>query len=210
MNIEKFFSWISGDDNIWKHNTKGNYQTYYNEFNPHIIEYVSLSTPFITRTWNHLRLLTEAKRYDNIRNEYIDERLITFNKGILYNSRQCSGELDFIVKDPGDSDYLLNQVINNNDSQNIDRNERDWTLNDLRDIRTDYTNTIWDSSLASRQSTYYIDKVLNNSTLDFNKDWTQLESFRDKYLVIRLIFDNFANIKLITNYTVENEQQSFR
>ena len=51
-------------------------------------------------------------------------------------------------------------------------------------------------------------KVLNEATLNFNKDWYELESFRDKYLVVRLIFDKFANKKIITNFSVENEDPS--
>ncbi len=208
---EKFYSWIYGNDNLWKHNRKGNYQTYYGVLYPHIIEYISLSTPLITRLWNHIVLLTEAKRYNIDLNEYVDERYITFNKAILTNTRQCSGLLNLKVKDVEDDNenYLLEQVINDDDVT-IDRNERDWTINDFRDIRVDYTQPIWNSNVDSLQDEYYIDKILNEPSLDVNKDWTQLESFRDKYLAIRLIFDNLADVKLITNYSVENEQQSYR
>jgi len=41
-------------------------------------------------------------------------------------------------------------------------------------------------------------------SMDINKDWFELENFRDKYLGIRLIFDKFADKKLITNFSVEN------
>ena len=67
---------------------------------------------------------------------------------------------------------------------------------------------MWISDISSLQDNYYIDKVLNEQTLDINKDWSQLESFRDKYLGIRLIFDNFANKKLITNFSIESEDPS--
>ena len=107
-------------------------------------------------------------------------------------------------------DYLWEQVVNNNSNEIIvSKREKDWNINDFRDIRIDYTKPIWNSNISSLQSEYFIDKILNTSTLDINKDWTQLESFRDKYLVVRLIFDKFANRKLITNFSVENEQQSF-
>lgn len=212
---EKFYSWIPNTRNnaFWKHNVKGSYQTFYGEYKPHILEYVSLSNPMVTRVWNHIRLITEAKKYNSNMNQYTEERFVTFNKMVLYNSRQCSGEMDLVVKDTqaNQENYMMNQVSNlNNNSFIIDRNEKDWTVNDLRDIRVDYTNPIWDSSVSSVQPNYFIDKILNTSTLNINKDWTQLESFRDKYLVIRLIFDKFADIKLLTNYSVENEQQSFR
>ena len=209
---EKFYSWKHGNSYLWKHGKIGHYQTYYNQYKPHIIEYTSLSNSISTRIWNYLLLQTEAKSYDYDLRQYNDERYITFNKAILYNTRQCSGEMDLIVKDLelSGEDYMLNQIINTNSNQSIiDRKERDWFINDFRDIRVDYSKPIWNSNPSSLQSEYYIDKILNTSTLDINKDWTQLESFRDKYLVVRLIFDKFANKKLITNFSVENEQQSF-
>lgn len=213
---EKFYSWIHGSNFLWKHNRLGHYQTYYGEYKPFVLEYVSLSTPVITRLWNHIRLQTEAERYIPATNSYVDERHVTFNKMVLSNSRQCSGEMDLVVKDTmsDPANYMLHQVVNTNDNSSIiDRTERDWIVNDFRDIRTDYTQPIWDHSISSVQDEYFIDKVLNTSTLDVSKDWSQLESFRDKYLVVRLIFDNFAsktpNVKLIMNYSVENEQQSF-
>lgn len=208
----KWFSWkLTSNNNIWKHNIKGNYQTYYNKYYPHILEYISLSSPLTTRTWNHLRLLTEAKKFDNETKEYCDVRFTTFNKVILYNSRQCSGLLDLVVKDTtlNQQNYLAEQVLNlNNNSSTIDRTERDWLINDFRDMREDYTKPIWNSNIYSFQNEYFIDKILNHTTINMNKNWTQLESFRDKYLAVRLIFDKFADIKLITNYSVENEQQS--
>src|SRR6187402_200089 len=212
MNVpEKFYSWKYGGDFIWKHGVKESYQTFYGQFCPHIIEYTSLSTPLVTRIWNHIKLITEAKKFNATLNQYYDERFITFNKLVVYNSRQCSGELELLVKDIQDSqDYMSQQIINtNNNSIIIDRTERDWFINDLRDIRINYNTPIWDSNINSLQPGYFKDKILNTASLNVQKDWTQLESFRDKYLVIRLIFDNFADVKLITNYSVENEQQSF-
>jgi len=217
MNVpEKFYSWTPGSDNIWIHNVLGDYQTYYQQYFPHILEYVSLSNPLITRLWNHIRLLTEAKSYNKEFKDYVDERFVTFNKMIAYNSRQCTGLLNLKVKDTdfNQQDWFKNQTTDFNDGDiMIDKVEKDWLVNDLRDIRINYNLPIWDSNIISRQDDYYIDKVLNEATLNYSKEWTELESFRDKYLVVRLIFDNFAGVsnkKLITNYSAENEQQSFR
>ena len=209
---ESFFSWKHGVNGIWKHGAQGSYQKFYNILQPHVIEYVSNKTPLVTRVWDYLQLQTNCKVYDNSLKEFIEDTNTTFNKAILYNTRQCSGELDLVVKqeDLGGTDYMINQVVNTNSNMVIlDKNERDWFINDLRDIRVDYNKPIWNSSSEAVKPYTYIDKVLNTSTLDVNKDWTQLESFRDKYLVIRLIFDKFADKKLITNFSVENEQQSF-
>ena len=210
---DRFFSWKVGNNNIWKHNIPNSFQTYYGALAPFIVEYVSLSNPLVTRIWDSLKLYTEAKRFDNNVESNKDERFITFNKLIAYNTRQTTGEINLEVKDTNTdpANYLMQQVSSPNPgSVIIDRNERDWELNDLRDIRVDYNQPIFNETLTARQQDYYIDKVLNISSIDLNKDWTQLESFRDKYLVLRLIFDNFDDVKLILNYSAELEKPSFR
>lgn len=214
LNIpEDFFAWIHGNNAIWKFNKLGEYQNFFGKRHPFIIEYVSLSNPLSTRVWEYIKLLTEAKKYNAEFNEFVDERFVTFNKGLFYNSRQSSGILNFLVKDinPDSDDYLLQQVQNlPGDTIIIDRNERDWTINQMRDIRVNYSEPIFNSNIESLQDDYFIDKIVNENAIDIDKDWTELESFRDKYLVIRLIFDNFDDVKLLLNYSVENEVQSFR
>lgn len=211
---EDFYSWVHGDSNFWKHNALGSYQQFYGgKVSPFILEFVSVSNPISDRIWNHIKMFTEAKKYDGNFNEFKDERFVTFNKGLFYNSRQNSGILNFIVKDIHNvpEDYLLQQVENlPGDSIIIDRNEGDWSINNLRDMRVDHTVPMFDSSPLALQPDYYIDKVVNPASIDFDKDWMDIESFRDKYLVIRLIFDNFDDIKLIFNNSVENEVKSFR
>ena len=208
---EKFYSWMYGNSNIWRHGVVGKYQTFYDNLYPHVIDYVSVDNPTVTKTWESINLQTEAKTYFKNLNEFVDERYITFNKAIFYNSRQCSGELDLAVKDVelGGNDYLFNQISNINKFQSIiDRTERDWFINEFRDIRVDYTKPMWKSTSKDLQNMYYIDKILNNETLNYNKQWYELESFRDKYLAIRLIFDKFADKKLITNFSIETEDPS--
>lgn len=210
---EKFFSWKNKIQSFWKHNVLGKYGSFYGDKYDFIIENIPYADPIKTKIVDHIRLHTEAKKYNEDLKEYVEERYRTFDKAIIYNTRQCTGEIDLIVKDtrPNEEDYLLQQIQNPNvDSVIIDRNEREWTFNDIRDIRTDYTQPIFSSNIEDRQEGYYIDKVLNTSTLDFNKDWTQLESFRDKYLVVRLIFNNFEDVKLIMNYSFQNENPSYK
>lgn len=208
---EKFYSWSYGSNNIMRYNVTGSYQTFSGVLKPFIVDYTSVKNPTVTSIWESITLQTEAKTYHPETQEFSDERFITFNKAVLYNSRQSSGELNLNVKDTdlGGNDYLYNQVNEWNKFQSIiDRTERDWSINNFRDIRVDYTKPVWISNITDLQEDYYIDKVLNTQTLNINKDWTQLESFRDKYLGIRLIFDKFANKKLIINFSIETEDPS--
>ncbi len=205
----QFFSFV--DNAVWKHNILGSYQNFYGTRHPHIIEYISLSSPVMTRLWDELMLQTVARVYDIVTQEYIDKRFVTFNKAIFYNSRQTSGLLNLIVKDDTNEDYLVQQIMNIAGNQiKINRDERNWTLNEIRDYRVDYDNSIWSRDWDSLKSEFPIDKVLNSSTIDFDKIWYDLQVLRDKYLIIRLIFDNFDDVNLTTNYSFERETPSIR
>lgn len=216
----RFFSFFNNaiinlnESFIWEHNNIEKYQTFYNVKCPHIIEYVSVSNPLITKIWNHIVLNTEAKQYDKDYNSFFEVDK-TFNKAVLYNSKQCSGLIKLIDKHTFDNnENFLSQQVNNPNTFNsiIERREKDWFINDFRDIKVDYTKPIWNTNI-NNTTNFYIDKQLIQSInghlyMDINKDWTEQEVFRDKFLVIRLIFDNFANLNLITNYVSENFQVS--
>lgn len=210
---EEFFSWRLKDPNFWVHNVPGMYQTFYGERKPFIVEFVNNGNPMINKVWDYIRWITEAKKLDADSGEFFEERYVTFNKAILYNSRQTTGLLNFKVKDTqsNSEDYLMQQVYNGSlDEPTIDRNEGDWTMNQLRDIRVDYSKPMFKSNKEFVQDDYFIDKVLDSTVLDLDKDWSELESLRDKYLVVRLIFDNFDDVKLLFNYAAGDEYQSFR
>ena len=206
---EKFYSWKNDNDFIWKHNRVNHFQTYYGVYYPHILEYVDNYDPLQTKIWDWITIQSEAKGYVAEYETLVDKKDITFNKFLAYNTYQATGVINLEVKNDG-AEYLFEQVINEANTILIDRNERNWTFNDIRDVRVNYELPIFRKDKSSLSSEYYIDKILNDSSIDFNKDWTQLQSFRDKYLVLRLIFDNFDNIRLITNFTKENETNSFR
>lgn len=207
---QNFFSIIAGENEIWKHNSFGKYQTFYNKRYPFTIEYVSKSDNGTDKIWDNLTILAEAKKYDFENKEFINVKNVFFNKAIFYNSRQCSGQLSIINKTL-DSNYLVSQV-DNTVLNNVfaEKRESVWNINNLIDFRTDYSKPIFKSDDASLKNEYPCDKVVNTSAISFQKDWSELESFRDKYLVIRFIFDTFADIKLIVNYSIENQLQSFK
>lgn len=210
-NQSNFYSFIYDSNSIWKHNMENNFQTFYGNRFSHILEFISVSNPLMTRIWEDIILLTNAKRWNSNTESFIDERYITHNKITLSNSRQCSGELDMIVKDLGNpQDYLFEQTTNNPGEITIDRNERNWSINNLRDCVVDYTTPFFSRDWLAIQSQYPIDKVVNTGVINFNKDWYELESFRDKYLNIRLKFDNFADVSLTTQFSIETENNSER
>jgi hypothetical protein len=178
----------------------------------HLIETVSVSNPITTRIWQDIILETYARTWDATNQDYYDIRNVTFNYITLYNSRQVSGELTMVVKDTQANpiDYYEQQTTNSNTSIVIDRKERDWHINDFRDMRIDYLISMFSKAWNNVASEYPIDKVVNPLVIDIDKDWYDQESFRDKYLIIRLRFANFEEVELTTNFVIETEQQSFR
>ena len=211
---EKFYSWKDGLSSIYRHNVLGSFQTFYGTLYPFIVEYVDNSNPLSNKVWDSIMFQTEAKKYNSSSQEYVEERFITFTKMLLYNTQQISGELSLIVKANESVNYLLQQTKNLSLSSGqilIDRNERNWTINDLRDLRSNnYNLPMFHKDVASLQTLYYIDKIVNTSAINFNKDWTELESFRDKFLAIRLIFDTFADTRLIFNFSTSDIKPSER
>jgi hypothetical protein len=209
---EKFYSWPQNSTRLWRHNAVGSYQTFYGTRYPFIVEYVDNPSPLSNKVWNNIMFQTEAKKFDPTTQEYNDQRNVTFNKVLMYNTEQISGELTLLPKQNSSVDYLYQQTknLNTTGQVTIDRNERDWTLNDMRDLRTDYDIPMFIKSVGQLQNNYYIDKIVNIASINYNKDWTQLTSFRDKYLVVRLIFDNFADTRLTFNFSALDKIQSER
>lgn len=207
------------DNKIYKHtlsnsylNTKEiekrNYQTFYGTHYPFMIEYISNDNPIVTKIFDHIRFITNAYKFDEINNSFVEDRYKTFNKALIYNSRQCTNIINLKVKDLSpQQEYLLEQIENtNNNTFIVDKTEKDWLLNDIRDMVTNYNVPMFNENIKKLNSLYninYNDKVINQEAFEGNKEWYDLESLRDKYLVIRLIFDNFADVKLVFNYSSE-------
>lgn len=206
---DKFYSWKHGLNNIYRHNIKGSYRTFYGEEAPFIIEIVDNNNVLLSKVNDAYLFQTEAKRFDLTTKDYIDVENITFNKILAYNTRQISGIKEMIVKEQ-EFDYLLNQLTNSNIQILVDRNERDWTINELRDYSSNNNVSLFRKDLLSLQANYFIDKVINPNAINLNKDWTELAPFRDKFLVLRFIFDSNTDTKLIMNFITGDTKVSER
>jgi hypothetical protein len=206
---EKFYSWKNGLSNLYKHGIKGSYLVFYGETHAFIIEVVDNFGPAQTKISEHIFFNTEAKIFDSSTQEFLDREDVTFNKLLVYNSKQISGELALVTKTLEGS-YLVEQTLNEAGTITVERTEKDWRVNELRDIRVNNTIPMFRKDIDSLQPNYYIDKIVNPTAIDFNKSWMEMESFRDKYLVIRLSFDTFTNVRLISNFIAQNKNVSER
>lgn len=206
------YSVLAGGVDVFKHHSDEKFQTFYNTYYPFIIEYVSKSKGLQDATFESLTIQSSAKRWDTVDKEYIDEGYITFNKVLVYNRKQSSGELEMIVKDtqPNPENWYQQQLTNTPGTILITKKEQNWNVNEFRDNVIDYSKPLFTTAWNAIKVDYYIDKVVNNAVISYIKPWEDLQNFRDKYIVIRLKFDNFDNVNLLLNYSLETEQASTR
>ena len=199
----KFFS-FENPGGIYEHNILGKYQNFYGKREPFVIEFVSKMNQHLAGIWEHVEFYTKAYKYVPDIKDFKEERLVTFNRMLVYNSKQITGYVDLNVKDLHEDDYLLNSIQNVSEQAILDRNERNWSINELRDVRTDYDSAMFTKKTEDLIHESYLDKDINYDALDPEKPWYDCQPFRGKYLVVRLIFDNFEDVKLVFNHSVEN------
>lgn len=209
-NKNTFYSWKEDKKFIWEHNVDYGYNSFYGEVKPFIFEFVVLNSPVVNTTLENMLFQFNSKKYDLETNTFVEDLTSHFDNIVLYNSRQTTGIINVNLKNEQDENFFFNQVHNDINMSTIDKNERNWTMNNFRDLRIDYTKPIWSNVFENQEDIGFIDKTLNESSLDYNKSWEQLEMLRDKYLVVRIIFNNFVNNKYIINYISANENISFR
>lgn len=196
---------------IYKHNIRGTHNYYYEETKPFIIEYVSNTNPMINYTTEDISLHSNVYVYESSSDEYYETKERFFNKMIAYNSRQCTGLVNLEIKKEDEEDFFNSAYSNSNlENSTISCKENVWRINQFRDLRSNYSTPIFHTKYTDRQSNYFIDKVLNESSINKNKDWSEREMLRDKYLAVRLIFDNFVDTKIVTNLSIKNETISVR
>ena len=201
-----FYSWTPENQHLWRHLTKGFYNNFYGIKRPFIIEVVSNENRISTKIWEDILFQTKASVYDYSSEEFLRVKE-TFNKILFYNSYQISGEKE-LLKKKEDESYLEDQIQDSEDSIILDRNEEDYSINDIRDYRKDLSLPMFIRNIEQLQDGYFIDKKINSANIDLDKPWFDLELMRDKYLVIRFIFDNFDDTKLTMLFSYEDARKS--
>jgi len=208
---------------VYRHelnDTKTNYQTFYGCTDPFIVDFINNDDPLNVNIYDTVRYYTNVSYYDTSTREYIDDRYITFNRAWLYNSYQIAGELTLKVKD----ETILNMMptaVNQVDQQSLlKRKDRIWFLNHFRDVAINRTTpgveSLFTNAWTNLQTTPYIDKVINPLAIDGAKAWYVNQPLKDRYLQVRLFFDNLAGdpasgkYKMTTNFILGSAQQSFR
>ncbi len=199
---------------LWRHLTDvTKYNYFYGVVEPYIIEY-----PFAYRY--HDEILQNVKDYTKAYQYFTDgtgvfddnNRIqpdnLWFNKAVLYNDQQSSGTLELVAKPMSNLSSYLKYPIYNTESKTIIYTKSDnfyqyntfWSL--VKDKRIPlFTNTC--ESLS-------IDKIVNQSNMDYSKRSFKKEPLRAKDLRIRHTLDNRSDVHLVSQFIIAPSQISFK
>jgi hypothetical protein len=199
MNDEETFFTFDKDNVAWKHD-KHNYTNYYGKQRPFIVEYIVFNPA--TNDLNSLHWYSETKEWNENDKSWIDVDNITFNKMLIYNNNQSTGnqQLTFLDKN---LNPFGNRIGSSNTEKDIILTEEDYKVSDIRNLAsgTNLTTSNWDKIKSEFIDGGYIDMVSDDDNIDYTKNRFEQDNLKSKYHIVRLYFDNESekDLKLLLN-----------
>ncbi len=192
------FSMDDTEIGLWSHLPfQSSWQVFYGKRYPFTIEY-----PIVTKQTNSMLGYIEfwldiRKYYDKY--DYTDVYGVGFNKAVVYNNFQNTGQLILVHQRDNDLSQLTTYPIHGADTIQVLQTEINgrWTLNHL-------FNTIKnekDGLPKWLNDCNQIDKQLNHKLLDYRK--TILDYFRGDYAIVRLENDAESRYKYIFRFNMD-------
>jgi hypothetical protein len=209
QNVDSFDSAFTRTDTqkLYTHNiTNKSYQVFYGKLEPFIVEFLAkkaINNNFVHSFEYNLDVIRYHNEFDTFYN-----RQKTFNKGILYNERQCSSLLEFVVSDPENmaesNQYpkrtsIGYQVLTTN-SENL------WRFNDFWDVVSKQTNNMPFFNYDCNN----VDKKLNYKALNNNREELDRAGLRQHMLRARLINDRESLYNFIVTFANVQQTPSIR
>lgn len=152
-----------------------------------------------------------TKAYSNTNGRRMEQMFVTFEEAIIYNSKQCSGLLKFVIKDPLKLSTLLKplQTFENSKEVQLERSGSQFNFSGIYDITDSsygeegFFTTDWELL----KNEYFIDKVLDPKLLDYSRDYKEMLSLNDLFVICRYIYNN--NDVELNTYIVTSVDKSF-
>lgn len=149
--------------------------------------------------------MVDVIRYHNEYDWFYND-LITFNKGIVYNNKQCSGLLHFIVNDKNKMDLIgkYPKVVNDGTEILTTNKEGTWSFNDFYDATVNQYNNLpfFKNNCANSN------KELNGQAFNYKKPDLDKPRLRSDSFNVRLINDKYSNYKFIMKYVINKSNKS--
>ena len=198
---------------VWRHLTSiTDYNRFYGNVAPYIIEY-PFAYQYQDEILQNVKDYTRAYKYLPITDGVFNDNTSIevngfFNKAILYNGQQCSGLLNLVPKPLNNLKEYSKYPIYNTDSKTITYTKSDnfYQYNTFWGLTKDKTKTLFLTTCESLS----IDKILNQSNMDYGKRSFKKEPLRAKFLKVRHILDNRSDLHLVSGFIVTPAQISYK
>lgn len=198
----------------WRHLTNIQlYNSYYGVTRPYIIEY-PFAYKYQDELLQNVKDYTKAYEYIVIPNGVFNDntRIETnnkwFNKAILYNGQQSSGVLNLVAKPLNNMRAYMQYPIFNTDSKTIlyTKSDNFYLFNTFWAAQKSSQVPLFNTSCESLS----IDKVINQSNMDYSSRSFKKATLRAKELKVRHILDNQSNVHLVSQFILTPAQISYK
>jgi hypothetical protein len=204
-----------GNACLWRHvDTPLIYNNFYGNIEPYIIEY-PFAYSYHDEIAHNIQDYTKVYKYvdtedNNVWADYAKYELddAWFNKAILYNGQQCSGILTLVPKPVNNLQAYMLYPILGNDEKTITYTKSDnfYQYNTFWSITKDTKRT----HFIKHCSSLSIDKVINQSNMDYSQLPYKKATLRAKELKVRHIMDDRDDIHLVSQFIVVPSQRSYK
>jgi hypothetical protein len=142
---------------------------------------------------------------DNVR---VETNTRYFNKAILYNGQQSSGVLELVAKPMNNLQAYGLYPIFNTDSKTITFTKSDnfYQYNTFWALQKSSQVPLFNTSCESMS----IDKIVNESNMDYSSRSFKKAPLRAKELKIRHILDSASDINLVSQFILGVSQISYK
>lgn len=200
---------------LWKHLTditKFNY--YYGQIAPYILEQVFTSSSGRDEIFSSFKDYTTVYTYtqegdylfDRTNKVQTDDRY--FNKMVVYNGQQSSGILELVPKPEHNLRSYMSYPIIGTTSKTITFTKSDsfYNINTYWDTVKDRTKPLFTMTCE----TLSIDKIVNQSNMDYTAKTFNKSPLRAKYHKVRLIKDDSSDDHLVSQFVLSTNQISYK
>jgi hypothetical protein len=204
----------SNTASIWRHLTNPLiYNKFYDNVEPYIIEYpfayqandeILQSVKDYTKAYKYLPI-ADGVFNDNAKIEVDDK---WFNKAILYNGQQSSGMIELVPKPVNNLKEYMKYPLYNVDSKTIvfTKSDNFYQYNTFWSLVKDKSVPLFEVSCDSLS----VDKVINQTNMDYGKRSYKKEPLRAKDLKVRHILDDKSDVHLTSQFIVTPSQISYK
>lgn len=212
--IDSIVTTYQNTGSLWRHLTDVRaYNKYYGKIEPYIIEY-PFSYQYHDEILQNVKDFTTAYKYlpipdgvfnDNAKIQTDDQY---FNKAILYNGQQCTGILNLVPKPMNNLQAYNSYPQYGTDSKTIlvTKSDSFYQYNTFWSVVKNKSLPLFNTTCESLS----IDKVLNQSNMDYGVRSFHKDPLRAKSLLIRHILDNKSDAHLVSQFIIAPSQVSYK